>query len=128
MPPLYRRHPRIRALAQDDPRIRAVAQDDLSNEQTQLSLLPLSFDYANPDCSGNCCRRQSACVIGRRLHGCLGCEDVDESSGNEKNVSGAKRTESGRQEVGVDGEGGRARRNAETHACSAGRHEGFHYD
>ena len=59
-------HPRIRALAQDDPRIRAVAQDDLSNEQTQLPQLPLSLDYANPDCSENYCRGQSACVIGRR--------------------------------------------------------------
>ena len=52
MPPLYRRHPRIRALAQDDPRIRAVAQDYLYNEQTNLALLPLSLDYENPDCSG----------------------------------------------------------------------------
>ena len=67
MPPLYRRHPRIRALAQDDPRIRAVAQDYIYNEQTKLALLPLSLDYENPDYSGNCCRRQSACVIGRRL-------------------------------------------------------------
>jgi hypothetical protein len=72
MPPLYRRHPRIRALAQDDPRIWAVAQDDLSNEQTQLPLLPLSLDYENPDCSGNYCRRQSACVIGRRSALALG--------------------------------------------------------
>jgi len=62
----------MRAVAQDDPRIRAVAQDYLSNEQTKLPLLPLSLDYENLDCSGNCCRRQSACVIGHRLHWCLG--------------------------------------------------------
>lgn len=72
MPPLYCRHPRIRAVAKDDPRIRAVAQDDLYNWQTKLVLLPLSPDYENLDCSGNCGRRQSACVIGRRLHWCLG--------------------------------------------------------
>ena len=49
MPPLYRRHPRIRALARDDPRIRAVAQDYLYNWQTKLALLPLSLDYENPE-------------------------------------------------------------------------------
>jgi len=72
MPPLYRRHPRIRAVAQDDPRIRAVARDDLHDGQPKLTQLPLSLGYENLDRSTNCCRRQSACVIGRRLHWCLG--------------------------------------------------------
>ena len=40
MSPLYRRHPRMRAVAQDDPRIRAVAQDYLSMSRSNSPCCP----------------------------------------------------------------------------------------